>query len=76
MGKISMRFSFNNQNIEIKSLEEEIGILLRQLKIEYLKEKRQQLSILVQQLDRSGDEKKLQEAISEFAEISKELQSA
>lgn len=74
MGKISMRFGFENQNLEMESLEKEIGILLRQVKIEYLKEKRQQLGELIQQLDRGGDEKKLQEAVSEFAEISKELQ--
>ncbi|MBI5732259.1 MAG: DNA primase, partial [Candidatus Magasanikbacteria bacterium] len=76
MGKISMRFSFNNQDMEIESLEKEIGLLLRQLKLEYLKEKRQQLSDLIKQLDRSGDEKKLKEAMAEFAEISKELQGA
>ncbi len=76
MGKISMRFSFNNQDMEIASLEKEIGLLLRQLKLEYLKEKRQQLSVLVQQLDRSGDEQKLKEAMSEFAEVSKELQGS
>lgn len=76
MGKISMRFSFNNQDMEIGSLEKEIGLLLRQLKLEYLKEKRQQLSDLIKQLDRSGDEKKLREAMSEFAEVSKELQDS
>ena len=76
MGKISMRFSFNNQDMEIDSLEKEIGLLLRQLKLEYLKEKRQQLSDLIKQLDRNGDEKKLREAMNEFAEISRELQEA
>ncbi len=76
MGKISMRFSFNNQDMEIESLEKEIGLLLRQLKLEYLKEKRQQLSDLIKQLDRSGDEKRLREAMAEFAEISRELQGS
>ncbi len=76
MGKISMRFSFNNQDMEIDSLEKEIGLLLRQLKLEYLKEKRQQLSDLIKELDRSGDEKKLQDAMNEYAEVSRELQGA
>lgn len=76
MGKISMRFSFNNQDMEIGSLEKEIGLLLRQLKLEYLKEKRQQLSDIIKQLDRSGDEQKLKEAMNEFAEVSRELQGS
>lgn len=76
MGKISMRFSYNNQDMEIDSLEKEIGLLLRQLKLEYLKEKRQQLSDLIKQLDRSGDEQKLRQAMNEFAEISRELQGS
>lgn len=76
MGKISMRFSYNNQDMEMDSLEKEIGLLLRQLKLEYLKEKRQQLSDVIKELDRGGDEKKLHDAMNEYAEVSRELQGS
>ena len=75
MNVISLRFSFENQNFEVEDLKKEMGNLLRELKVEYLKEKRQEISNLIRKLEESGDEKNLQEALQEFDIISKELQN-
>jgi len=76
MNVISLRFSFENQNFDAESLQKEIQNLLRELKVEYLKEKRQEISNLIRKLESEGDEKSLKEALKEFAALSKELQSS
>jgi len=75
MDAISLRFSFENQNIESVKLESEIPMLFKELKIEYLKEKRQVISELIRQLESGGNEPKLKEALREFDIVSKELYS-
>ena len=75
MSAISLRFSFENQDIEKEDLRKEIKNLLRELKIDYLKEKRQEISELIRKLEIDGDEKNLEKAMLEFDVITKELQN-
>ena len=74
MAAISMKFGFENQGTEPADLEKEVALLLRELKREYLKERRAALSDQVVALERGGDEEKLHQAMAEYARISKELQ--
>lgn len=74
MGLVSMRFSLENGNLEMEKLEKESETLLRELKLEYLKERRQQIGELIKKLEYEGEEVKLSSALQEFSQISKELQ--
>jgi DNA primase len=73
MDAISLRFSFENQNFEADDLKKEVENLLRELKVEYLKEKRQQISELIRKLEAGGNEQELKKALHQFDLISKEL---
>ena len=73
MDTISLRFSFENQNLDEGKLEKEFKMLERELKIEYLKGKQREKGELVSQFEKSGDEKRAQEARQEFDAVSKEL---
>ena len=75
MAAISMKFGFENPKVEVKELEKEIGLLLHRLKKEYLKEKLLFKSAEIRDLERGGDENKLQKAMEEYTKISTELQS-
>jgi DNA primase len=75
MDAISLKFSFENQDFETDDLKKEMQNLMRALKVEYLKEKRQEISELIKRMEREGDESRLQEALQEFDIISKELQN-
>ena len=75
MNTISLRFSWENQDVESAKLEQEAAILLQQLKIEHLKERRQQVRNLIRDLERLGDEARLQEALQEFNNLSRELEN-
>jgi hypothetical protein len=70
-----LKFSFENQDFETDDLKKEMQNLMRALKVEYLKEKRQEISELIKRMEREGDESRLQEALQEFDIISKELQN-
>lgn len=72
---ISLRFSFENEESDASKTEKEFLNLLRELKIEYLKEKRQEISQLIKKLENSGEEKALSEALKEFDNISREMHS-
>lgn len=72
---ISLRFSFENEESDGAKTEKEFLNLLRELKIEYLKEKRQEISQLIKKLENSGEEKALNEALKEFDNISQEMRS-
>ncbi|MDO8429887.1 MAG: DNA primase [bacterium] len=74
MSAISLRFSFENQNIDKEDLQKETKNLLRELKIEYLKEKCQEVSELIRRLEIDGDEKSLEKAMLEYSILSKELE--
>ncbi len=76
MDAISMKFGFENQKMEAQELEKEIGLLLRQLKVEYYKKKLLIKGELIRELERAGDEQKLQKAMVEYAALSKELQES
>ncbi len=73
MSAISLRFSFENQHIEADALKKEMENLLRELKVEYLRDKRQQISELIRKLEAGGNEQELKEAMHQFDLISKEL---
>jgi DNA primase len=73
MNAISLRFSFENQHFEADALKKEMENLLRELKVEYLKDKRQQISELIRKLEVGGNERELKEALHQFDLISKEL---
>ena len=76
MNAISLRFSFENQTIGAGDLQKEKELLLRQIKIEFLKEKQKEIGDLIDRLEKSGDELKLAEAMQQYAALSKELQSS
>lgn len=75
MNTISLRFSLENDNFESSELEEEAKTLLHQLKFESLKERRRDVFNLIQKLEKSGDNARLQEALKEYNSISGELES-
>jgi hypothetical protein len=53
--------------------EEELAILIRQLKIEDLKGKRQLLQITIAQAEKQGDEESIITALKEFDTLNKEF---
>lgn len=68
---ISLRSSFESQNITEEKIEEEFDDLLEHLKIELAKEKRSKLADLIKQAEKSGDEEKTANLLKEFDEASK-----
>ncbi|MBU6142010.1 DNA primase [Patescibacteria group bacterium] len=74
MAAISMKFGFENQGTPAPDLEKEVGLLLRELKREYLKERREALSDQITMWERSGDQEKLAAAMTEYAAVARELQ--
>ena len=76
MNVISLRFSFENQNFDAESLQKETQNLLRELKVEYLREKMREMHNLIQKLQSDGDDKSSDEALKEYNALSKELQSS
>lgn len=73
MEEISFRASFENQNLDEEKLEKEAVLLFRELKLEYLREKQQEIGELIRKFEEGGDEVKLQAAVRDFDNISKEL---
>ena len=73
---INLRSSFESSILGEEKIEEEFQELLRQLKIEYLKEKRQGLIGLVKEAEETGDETKVSSVLKEFNEVSKSIQNA
>ncbi len=73
MNTISLKFSLENQDFEAETLKKEMQNLLRELKVEYLKERRQEVSELIHRLEQSGSDQGLQEAMEEYAALSSEL---
>lgn len=72
---ISLRSSFEIEVLGEEKLEEEFQNLLAQIRLEYLKEKRQGLAELIKEHEKSGDEDRTQSALKEFDEISKLMQN-
>jgi len=70
---INLRFSFENQNLDDERLTKELKMLEKELKIEHLKDKLQEIGATIKELEKSGDKEKLEAAVKEFAVISKEL---
>lgn len=76
MNEISLRFSFENQDFDTQNLEKETKNLMRELRVEYLKEKRQEIGNLIRRLEAAeGNELSLQQALQEFNSLSNELQN-
>lgn len=73
MNRISLQFSFENPDAENADLEEEAQELLRQLKIEHLRNRRREIKEKIRILDQSGEETGLQKAKEEFQLVSQEL---
>jgi len=71
MNLLSLRSSFETQNIDEEKLNKEFRELLKHLKMEYYKEKKQELAKEIKEAERIGDEKKLKEALEEFDRLSK-----
>ncbi len=73
---ISLRSSFESSILDEEKIEQEFHDLLCQLKIEYLKEKRQELIGLVKEAEETGDEIRVASVLKEFDEVSKSIQNA
>ena len=73
---ISLRSSFESSVLDQEKIEKEFQELLHQLRIEYLKEKRQGLTGLVKEAEETGDETKITSVLKEFNEVSKSIQNA
>lgn len=76
MDVVSLRFSFENQNFDAEALQKETQNLLRELKVEYLKEKRQEIGEVIKKLEKEGKEENLKEALRDFDAICRELQNS
>jgi len=73
---ISLRSSFESSILDPEKIEKEFQELLHQLRIEYLKEKRQGLTGLIKEAEGTGDETKVASVLKEFNEVSKSIQNA
>ena len=71
----SLRASFELGDLEEGRMESEFKELLRQLKLEYFKEKGQRLSERVRIAEAGGDKKEHDQALKEFDSVSKEIQN-
>jgi len=72
---ISLRSSFESSTLGEEKLEEEFDELLYQLRMEYLREKRNGLAHLIKEAEEAGDEMKISSVLKEFSEISKSIQN-
>ena len=70
---ISLRFSFENAGFKENKLEEEFGQLVRELKLDYLKEKQQKTRQEANELEGSGKDKEWAAKMKEFDNISREI---
>ena len=70
---ISLRSSLESSVIDKEEIKIEFYELLKQLKLEHLKRKRQDLVNLIKQAEKSGEKEKIASALKEFDEISKVL---
>ena len=71
MNLISLRSSFETQNLDEEKIVREFEDLLMHLKLEYYKEKKRELAGKIKEAEKAGDEKKLSEILQEFDRISK-----
>ena len=71
---LTLRSTFELQMIEEELIEKEIQELLRQLRIEFLKEKRQVLCYSLKETETSGNEKETASLLKEINEISKMIE--
>jgi len=68
---LHLRSSFELQTLGEENIEEEFQELLRQLRLEFLKERRQLLSRLLREAEENKEDDKIAEVLKEFDEISK-----
>ena len=71
--QLALKASLENSNLDPEKKEEELAILIRQLKIEDLKDKRQLLQITIAQAEKQGDEESIITALKEFDTLNKEF---
>ena len=71
LDSISLNFSFKNIISDKKKPEEEFIELLRHLKAEYLKDKREELAKFIKKTENDGNEKEITSALKEFDKVSK-----
>ena len=71
--QLVLKASLENSNLDPEKKEEELVILIRQLKIEDLKDKRQLLQITITQAEKQGDEESIITALKEFDTLNKEF---
>jgi DNA primase len=70
---ISLRSSFEASILDEEKIEDEFQELLRQLRLEYLKEKRKNLIYKIKEAEKSGEEERVVLIMREFDEVSKAL---
>ena len=71
LNSISLRFSLEFHNLDEEKLTAEFEELLNQLRLEYLKEKRETLINLIKEAERQNNETKAISALKEFHEVSR-----
>ncbi len=71
---ISLRSSIEAAAFDSEKIEEEFKEVLGQLRAEYLKEKRKQISYSIKEAELKSDNEKMEPALKEFDEISKLIQ--
>jgi len=71
--RLALKASLENSKIDLPDQEKELVILIKQLKIEVLKDKRQLLQTTITQAEKQGDEGALATALKEFDTLSKEF---
>lgn len=75
LGIISLRSSFEYSIIDEEKINAEFNELLKQLQSGHLKEKRQNLMLLIKEAEKKGEEEKIISALKEFDEVSRILQN-
>lgn len=73
---ISLRSSFEASIIDEEKMEAEFQEILKHLRLEYLKEKRQKLIYLIKEAEHRGEEEKTASVLKEFDEISRAMNNS
>jgi hypothetical protein len=68
---VAMRSDFEFSALDEEKIQEEFEDLLKQLKKEYLKKRREELILAIRDAENKGEDKKVESALKEFDEVVK-----
>ncbi|MBI2514715.1 DNA primase [Candidatus Wolfebacteria bacterium] len=72
---LSLRSSLELEKLEREKINEEFELLLREIKSEFLKERRNELMSLIKEAEAAGEENRVKGVLKEFDDISKMIEN-